>query len=143
MGCMHAFALSSSFKCLLHLSLPYLSFFATLLQVADTFAAQKNNPVVPKNAAPHSGSLAWVRGLKERVMAPLEKLKGLSPAVLASDVGLEMQRQSEDLLAAMDAFEASLMQQWCGLATVVSAEVVPASAQVRGGQDSVALGVTH
>jgi len=61
-----------------------------------------------------------VRGLKERVTAPLEKLKGLSPAVLASDVGLEMQRQSEDLIAAMDAFEASLMQQWCGLATVVS-----------------------
>lgn len=37
------------------------------LQVADSFAAQKQDPVVPKNAAPHSGALAWVRGLRERV----------------------------------------------------------------------------
>jgi hypothetical protein len=52
--------------------------------------------------------------------APLEKLKGLSPVVLASDVGLEMRRQSKNLIAAMDTFEAGLMQDWCAQATAVS-----------------------
>lgn len=50
----------------------------------------------------------------------MDKLKGLSSAVLTSDVGQEMQRWSEDLIAAMDAYEAARMQEWCGLATVVS-----------------------
>lgn len=39
----------------------------TAVQVAETFNAQKTYPVVPKNAAPHSGALAWVRGLRERI----------------------------------------------------------------------------
>ena len=34
--------------------------------VADTFSLQKHAPVLPKNAAPHSGALAWVRSLRER-----------------------------------------------------------------------------
>lgn len=50
----------------------------------------------------------------------MEKLRGLSPAVLDSDVGMEMRRQSDDLVAAMDKFEANLMHEWCALATVVS-----------------------
>lgn len=50
----------------------------------------------------------------------MEKLQGLSAAVLASDSGLEMRRQCEELTAAMDGFELALMQDWCALATVVS-----------------------
>lgn len=52
--------------------------------------------------------------------APLEKLKGLSPAVLSSDVGREMWRQSDELIAAMGTFEGRLMREWCTLAIVVS-----------------------
>ena len=50
----------------------------------------------------------------------MEKLQGLSAAVLASDSGLEMRRQCDELTAAMDAFELALMADWCALATVVS-----------------------
>lgn len=35
--------------------------------MAEAFKAQKIQPVVAKNAAPHSGALAWVRGLRERI----------------------------------------------------------------------------
>ncbi|KAL4450636.1 hypothetical protein ABPG77_000992 [Micractinium sp. CCAP 211/92] len=96
------------------------NFLFELQEVADSFNAQKAYPVVPKNAAPHSGALAWVRGLRERITAPMDKLKGLSPAVLNSDVGLEMRRQSDNLIAAMGVFEANLMQEWCTMAAYVS-----------------------
>lgn len=64
----------------------------------------------------------------------MEKLKGLSSAVLASDIGVEMQRQSDDLIAAMDAYEAGLMAQWCAEACVVSEEKLcqPVLRSVRG-----------
>ena len=50
----------------------------------------------------------------------MQKLKGLSSAVLTSDLGLEMCSQYDELIAAMEAFEAALMADWCVLATVVS-----------------------
>lgn len=45
-----------------------------LKDVADTFRATMNSPPLNKNAAPHSGRVTWVRGLKERV-------GGMSPAL--------------------------------------------------------------
>ncbi len=50
----------------------------------------------------------------------MQKISGLSAAVLSSDSGLEMRSQFEELTAAMDAFEAALMHEWCALATTVS-----------------------
>lgn len=38
-----------------------------LKEVADMFRETKDNPPLNKNAAPHSGRVTWVRGLKERV----------------------------------------------------------------------------
>ena len=38
-----------------------------LKEVADMFRETKNSPPLNKNAAPHSGRVTWVRGLKERV----------------------------------------------------------------------------
>lgn len=38
-----------------------------LKEVADMFRETKDSPPLNKNAAPHSGRVTWVRGLKERV----------------------------------------------------------------------------
>ncbi len=38
-----------------------------LKEVADMFRETKEDPPLNKNAAPHSGRVTWVRGLKERV----------------------------------------------------------------------------
>ena len=38
-----------------------------LKEVADTFRETKDSPPLNKNAAPHSGRVTWVRGLRERV----------------------------------------------------------------------------
>ena len=68
----------------------------------------------------------------------MEKLQGLSAAVLASDSGLEMRRQCDELTTAMDAFELALMQEWCALATVVSEQKL-CQPVLRWGQELTAL----
>ena len=50
----------------------------------------------------------------------MDKLKGLSPAVLTSDSGTQFFYLCNKLLAMMEAFEVELMQDWCSLATLVS-----------------------
>ena len=99
--------------------------------------------MVSKNAAPHSGSLAWLRALRDRIQgihgysahwqdfwnlliimsvcaAPMDKLKGLSLTVLTSDSGIQLIFQCNKLLAMMEAYEVELMQDWRSLATLVS-----------------------
>lgn len=45
-----------------------------LKEVADTFRETKDSPPLNKNAAPHSGRVTWVRGLKERVGGTLQQV---------------------------------------------------------------------
>lgn len=50
----------------------------------------------------------------------MQKLKGLSRAVLESDEGREMRRLYDGLLAAMRQYEAAQFAEWCGLTAAVS-----------------------
>ena len=40
--------------------------------------AYKDRPIVAKNSAPHSGAVAWVRGLMERIDEPMQKLRTMN-----------------------------------------------------------------
>lgn len=51
---------------------------------------------------------------------PMNKLKGLSQAVLESDEGKEMGRLFDSLLAAMKQYEAAKFAEWCSLTATVS-----------------------
>ncbi len=37
------------------------------MQVSHEFRSRKDAPVLGKNAAPHSGAVAWARGLRDRI----------------------------------------------------------------------------
>lgn len=91
-----------------------------LREVADVFNALKDDPPLPRNAAPHSGAVAWVRGLRERVAVPMERLRGLPATMLDSDEGHEMQRLYAQLSNAMSTYEARRLDEWCTLTAVVS-----------------------
>ena len=56
-----------------HLDL-VLGYGQDLKEVADMFRETKENPPLNKNAAPHSGRVTWVRGLKERVAGEHQSL---------------------------------------------------------------------
>lgn len=56
-----------------------------LKEVADTFRETKDNPPLNKNAAPHSGRVTWVRGLKERVAGEHQGVIVAGSCVLAAE----------------------------------------------------------
>lgn len=96
------------------------SYTHDLREVSDTFHSQRDSPPLPKNAAPYSGAVAWVRGLQERVSVPMEKLQGLSSIVLETDDGRKMLRLYASLMDSMRTYEASRLGEWCTLTAVVS-----------------------
>lgn len=61
-------------------------------EVQEIFNSQSAAPNVPKNNAPHSGAVAWVRSLKERVSEPMEKIKELPAGILESEEGREIMK---------------------------------------------------
>lgn len=65
---------------------------ADLKEVHEIFNLQMMMPTLPKNNAPHSGAVAWVRALKERVQEPMEKLKELPSTIMETEEGREIQK---------------------------------------------------
>lgn len=49
-----------------------------LQDVSDIFHAYRDRPIVAKNSAPHSGAVAWCRGLVERIDEPMQKLRAMN-----------------------------------------------------------------
>jgi dynein heavy chain, axonemal len=95
-----------------HIDLLY-SYASDLKDVADLFAAHKARPVVARNSAPHSGAVAWVRGLVERIEEPLTKLRGLGHGLMDSDAGRDIERTYDALIAAMREYEGGQVALYC------------------------------
>ncbi|KAL0038617.1 hypothetical protein WJX79_000048 [Trebouxia sp. C0005] len=91
-----------------------------LKEVADMFRETKEDPPLNKNAAPHSGRVTWVRGLKERVAGPMEKLHSLPKLVLDSEEARSVQQQYDHLIVEMDQFEKATVEDWCNLISAIS-----------------------
>ena len=79
-------------------------FGADLKEVQRIFDQSRDDPVIAKNAPPFAGSVAWVRGLVQRIKQPMEKLEGLSKLVMETDerhgkpdFALEEVRAKQDL----------------------------------------------
>lgn len=65
--------------------LQYPSLSQEVAEANDIFNESRSDPALNKNAAPHSGAVAWARGLLERVAEPMTKIQGLSSAVLEGE----------------------------------------------------------
>ena len=96
-----------------------LTYGDELATAADLFHTHKAHPIVPKNAAHHSGAIKWVRGLKERIEAPLEKVRGLSRAVLETEEAKAIFAQRDALVEEMQAFEGEHVKEWVGKVSTV------------------------
>lgn len=88
------------------------SFGEELEQVTDLFFYNKKSPTLPKNAAKHSGSVKWVRGLRERIEAPLDKIRSLSKAVLESDEARRSFKSHAVVMDAMQSYEQGHVASW-------------------------------
>ncbi|KAK9822882.1 hypothetical protein WJX74_000347 [Apatococcus lobatus] len=96
------------------------AFSVDIRQVTEMLQKNQRQPPLSRNAAPHSGAVAWVRSLKERASAPMEKLKGLQKVVLESDEAREVMRAYDRLAADIEAYERSRVEDWGQLVSEIS-----------------------
>jgi hypothetical protein len=83
-----------------------------LESVKDAFYYTRDTPVLPKDAARHSGAIKWVRGLVERMEAPMEKIRALSKLVLETEEARRTLAEHTALLQAMKEFEEEHVRAW-------------------------------
>ncbi|MEW5311809.1 MAG: hypothetical protein WDW38_003494 [Sanguina aurantia] len=98
------------------------SYANDLGDVADMYHAFRHKPIVAKNSPPHSGSWAWVQGLKERIDEPMQKLRSMSRLVLESDQGRDILKSYEHLIADMEEFQNKAVMTWVEQVTATSGE---------------------
>jgi Dynein heavy chain, N-terminal region 1 len=95
-----------------------------LEQVTDLFHYNKDAPMLPKNAAKHSGSVKWVRGLHERIEAPMDKIKALNKSVLESEEGCAILEGQCALVNAMQQYEQLHIDAWISQVSKVSPAIL-------------------
>jgi dynein heavy chain, axonemal len=105
-----------------------MTYGAEVTAVTDIFNYNREKPIVPKNAARHSGSIKWVRGLVERIEAPMEKIRCLNKAVLDTEEARAIFASQGALVQAMKEFEDEHVKAW-----------ISKVSQVRGSRDSCPL----
>jgi dynein heavy chain len=89
-----------------------MQYGAEVSSVTEIFNSNQDKPVVPKNAARRSGSIKWVRGLMERIEAPMEKIRCLNKAVLDTEEARAIFASQGALVQAMKEFEEEHVKAW-------------------------------
>lgn len=88
------------------------TFSADVKEVQDLFTSGRAAPPLPKNAAPHSGAVAWGRALRQRVEEPMERLRGMGRVLTDTPEGRNLETQYSALAASMREFEAATISDW-------------------------------
>jgi len=60
-----------------------------------------------------TGALAWVRGLKERLQEPMNKLLSMDRSVLDLPAFRTAQQKFDSVMDEMQQYEALLVEDWC------------------------------
>jgi dynein heavy chain len=93
-----------------------------LLHVQEIFVHGMADPPVYANMAPHSGAVAWARGLLERADEPMARLKGVVKAALDTQEGKEIVRTYSALISSLQEFEKSTVERWCLTIDAISSD---------------------
>ncbi len=104
-----------------HADLLY-AYACDLKDVSDIFHAYKDHPVVARNSAPHSGAVAWVRGLVERIEEPIQKLRTMNKAIMEMDQARDIEKTFESLMAQMREYQGKQVALWCERVAATSDE---------------------
>eukprot|EP00884_Botryococcus_braunii_P022565 jgi/Botrbrau1/8993/Bobra.0148s0096.1 len=102
-----------------HLQLLH-NFRVELAEVSDIFHEQQSKPLVNKNAAPHSGAAMWVASLKDRIVGPMERVRGLGVRILSSEVGRNVVQAFERLIQELTDYQRRVLDDWCTLVSQTS-----------------------
>jgi dynein heavy chain len=121
-----------------HLAL-ITEFCVEVRTVAELFTSGRAAPVLPKNAAPHSGAVAWTRALRQRVEEPMERLRGLGCLLADSAEGAELEASHAQLLSQLTDFEAATIRDWSAHAEETGEERLKQALLVRDVSGTIAV----
>ena len=113
-----------------HLSLLKL-FAADIKEVHDVFNASRAAPQLSKNAAPHSGAVAWLRALLQRVEEPMERFRAMGSVLSASPEGVAVEGQYNALATALKDAERAIVAEWSSRAEELGDERLKQSLLVK------------
>mmetsp|Transcript_25005 Transcript_25005/g.85566 ORF Transcript_25005/g.85566 Transcript_25005/m.85566 type:complete len:4525 (+) Transcript_25005:136-13710(+) len=115
------------------------AFGEDLKAVQIIFTQQKAMPPVNRNAPPHSGAINWVRGLRERIKEPMEKLRNLSKIVMETEEAKEVTKLFGQLSASLIEYERATVADWCRVVEASSEEKLKQNLLVRDDSSDLPL----
>ena len=74
-----------------------MQYRSELDKMNQLFEDSKDNPPIPKNMPPNSGSIAWARSIITRVKTPIDKFKTRPVILTNSQNGREVAKMYVDL----------------------------------------------
>lgn len=91
----------------------YLSCNATISASASGRTSRTHGIVWFAHLSVAAGAVTWVRGLKERLQDPMTRLLAMDRNVLELPAFSAAQQRFEAVMAEMQQYEATLVQDWC------------------------------
>eukprot|EP00899_Mesostigma_viride_P009330 jgi/Mesvir1/18399/Mv14277-RA.1 len=88
------------------------SYGEDLRDVQEIFNSRRENPVLNKNSAPHSGTVLWVRGLVARIEEPMQKLRQLNKVVMETEEAKDVTKLYTSLMASLTDYERTNVEAW-------------------------------
>jgi dynein heavy chain, axonemal len=85
---------------------------ADLKKVQEIFLTEKDNPPISWNMPPIAGALYWCRGLKERLVEPMVKIRQLSKDIMNREEAKEVLKVYTTVMSSLDEFEHSRIEEW-------------------------------
>ena len=83
-----------------------------LKRVQEIFLTERDNPPIGWNLPPIAGALTWCRGLKERIMEPMRKLRDLNKSVMEREESKEVINLYTTLMNSLGDYEHARIEEW-------------------------------
>jgi len=115
------------------------SYGNNLRTVETIFREQSGAPQTAKNSAPHSGAVAWARGLKDRIEEPMAKLEKLSKAVMETPEAKDLHDLYASLCTQLESYEQKHIKEWYEDVAATGEEKLKLSLLIRDDNEDLPL----
>ncbi len=76
------------------------------------FLEEREDPPIAHNFPPFAGAVAWCRGLMDRIMYPMEKLRHLNRSVLEREDSKDVMKLFTTIVASLTEYEHTVTTKW-------------------------------
>ena len=85
---------------------------ADLKVVQELFFVDRDAPPISCNLPPIAGALTWCRALKGRIVQPMDKLRGMSRAILEREETKDVVNTFHIIISSLDDYENQKIEEW-------------------------------